>query len=238
MSERDKALAAISAHIEPFEKKLSRLEKLKHWISVIRTNYEKHFGDRATMRFSKVLNHVSTLNEIREEFRLVEMICELSLQAVETVRNMVHLLLSLHHDAIDPIIETCRLEADAISKIVSSMKFGKSLAVKIPPEDLARTCDVISWGLDDVKPISDIVPHAQTELDNLKAQHDQLKEDIQKIRELVSELDAMDQDDLLDWFEEEDLERDPKALLNKQQQHDMLSGTPPAEDDHLGLRPE
>jgi hypothetical protein len=165
VSERKRLVPALLAKIKECQGFLDKEENLRRNRGVLETSFISDQNPRG--KISKNVQELLISIEDNYEQERVKNAEKIALDFVEHAEDAIQKCRLLHIDFIEPIINCTQLEMQGIQKIIDSLEVRVQTSKRVEMGNLARTADVLSWGLQEF----DMESHLETgrkELQSLK----------------------------------------------------------------------
>ncbi len=122
----------------------------------IRKNLALVFDKAA--QFPQMSDSEGSEQMLKEQKHILQEVSDLSFQAAEICDKSQMVLQELLELSINPLVSILEDEANSASKILTQIKFRhRASEEKISDDEIAKLCDVTSWGLDDLQNFDDLI---------------------------------------------------------------------------------
>ncbi|MHA2270982.1 MAG: hypothetical protein ACXACI_03905 [Candidatus Hodarchaeales archaeon] len=156
VSERKRLIPALLAKIKECQGFLEKEENLRRNRGVLEKSFISDQNPRG--KISKNVQELLISIEDNYEQERVRTAEKVAFEFVEHAEDAIQKCRLLHVDFIEPVINCTQLEIQGIQKITDSLEVRVPTSKRVELGDLARTADVLSWGLQEF----DMETHLET----------------------------------------------------------------------------
>lgn len=174
VSERKRLVPVLFEKIKECQDFLEKEENLRRNRAVLEKSFISDQNPRA--KISKNVKELLISIEDNDEQERVKTVEKIALEFVEHAEDAIQRCRLLHVDFIEPIISCTQLELQGIEKIIDSLEVRVATSKRVELGDLARTADVLSWGLQEF----DMETHLETGRKDLQIAKDVLLPRLEK----------------------------------------------------------